>query len=33
MKVLGRSADEAMKHGLNYLEHVGLMAQKDKFPG
>ena len=31
--VLGRSADEAKKHGLKYLERVGLSAQKDKFPG
>ena len=33
MKVLGRSADEAKAHGLKYLERVGLMVQKDKFPG
>ena len=33
MKVLGRSADEAKSHGLKYLERVGLIAQKDKFPG
>ena len=33
MKVLGRSVDEARAHGLKYLERVGLMAQKDKFPG
>jgi glutamate/aspartate transport system ATP-binding protein len=33
MKVLGRSAEEAKVHGLKYLERVGLMAQKDKFPG
>ena len=33
MKVLGRSADEAKTHGLRYLERVGLIAQKDKFPG
>ena len=33
MKVLGRSADEANKHGLKYLERVGLLGQKDKFPG
>jgi glutamate/aspartate transport system ATP-binding protein len=33
MKVLGRSADEANTHGLKYLERVGLLAQKDKFPG
>jgi len=33
MKVLGRSTDEAKTHGLKYLERVGLMAQKDQFPG
>jgi glutamate/aspartate transport system ATP-binding protein len=33
MKVLGRSSDEAKAHGLKYLERVGLIAQKDKFPG
>ena len=33
MKVLGRSLDEANAHGLQYLERVGLLAQKDKFPG
>lgn len=33
MKVLGRSVDDAKTHGLKYLERVGLMAQKDKFPG
>lgn len=33
MKVLGRSMDEAKVHGLQYLERVGLLAQKDKFPG
>lgn len=33
MRVLGRSADEANAHGLKYLERVGLLAQKDKFPG
>ncbi|QWD72539.1 amino acid ABC transporter ATP-binding protein [Polynucleobacter sp. UB-Raua-W9] len=33
MKVLGRSNDEAKKQGFRYLERVGLMAQKDKFPG
>jgi glutamate/aspartate transport system ATP-binding protein len=33
MKVLGRSVDESKTHGLKYLERVGLMAQKDKFPG
>lgn len=33
MKVLGRSANDAKAHGLRYLERVGLIAQKDKFPG
>ena len=33
MKVLGRNAVEAKTHGLKYLERVGLMAHKDKFPG
>ena len=33
IKVLGRSAEEAKSHGLKYLERVGLIAQKDKFPG
>ncbi|MFP5404875.1 MAG: amino acid ABC transporter ATP-binding protein [Gammaproteobacteria bacterium] len=33
IKVLGRSRDEANKHGLKYLDRVGLMAHKDKFPG
>ncbi len=33
MKVLGRSADQAKVHGLQYLERVGLIEQKDKFPG
>jgi glutamate/aspartate transport system ATP-binding protein len=33
IKVLGRSPDHALQHGLKYLERVGLMAQKDKFPG
>ena len=33
IKVLGRSPDHAVQHGLKYLERVGLMAQKDKFPG
>jgi len=33
VKVLGRGKDEAMKQGLKYLERVGLMAHKDKFPG
>ena len=33
MKVLGRKPDEAKTHGLKYLDRVGLMAHKDKFPG
>lgn len=33
MKVLGRSVDEAKAHGFQYLERVGLLAQKEKFPG
>jgi glutamate/aspartate transport system ATP-binding protein len=33
IKVLGRSADEAKAYGLKYLDRVGLIAQKDKFPG
>jgi glutamate/aspartate transport system ATP-binding protein len=33
VKVLGRSSDEAKTHGLKYLERVGLIEQKDKFPG
>lgn len=33
VKVLGRTPDEAKKHGLAYLDRVGLSAHKDKFPG
>ena len=33
VKVLGRSADEALARGLKMLDRVGLMDQKDKFPG
>jgi glutamate/aspartate transport system ATP-binding protein len=33
VKVLKRNPDQALKHGLTYLERVGLIAQKDKFPG
>ena len=33
MKVLGRKPDDAKKHGLKYLDRVGLMLHKDKFPG
>jgi len=32
-KVLGRSAAEARERGLKYLDRVGLIVQKDKFPG
>ena len=33
IKVLNRSLEEAKQHGLKYLERVGLLEQKDKFPG
>jgi glutamate/aspartate transport system ATP-binding protein len=33
IKVLGRSTDDAGKRGLKMLDRVGLIAQKDKFPG
>ncbi len=33
IKVLGRSRDDAMARGLKMLDRVGLIAQKDKFPG
>jgi len=33
IKVLGRSKDEAIVRGLKYLDRVGLIEQKDKFPG
>jgi glutamate/aspartate transport system ATP-binding protein len=33
MKVLGRPREQAVEHGLKYLDRVGLIAQKDKFPG
>ena len=33
IKVLKRSKDEAITHGLKYLDRVGLLAHKDKFPG
>jgi glutamate/aspartate transport system ATP-binding protein len=33
IKVLGRSKDEAKERGLKLLDRVGLIAQKDKFPG
>lgn len=32
-KVLGRSQSDALTQGLKYLDRVGLMAHKDKFPG
>ncbi len=31
--VLGRSKEEAIAQGLTYLDRVGLIAHKDKFPG
>ena len=33
IKVLGRKMDDAKARGLKYLDRVGLMAHKDKFPG
>ncbi len=33
VKVLGRSPDEARERGLKYLDRVGLITHKDKFPG
>jgi glutamate/aspartate transport system ATP-binding protein len=33
VKVLGRSKAEAEQRGMKYLDRVGLIAQKDKFPG
>jgi glutamate/aspartate transport system ATP-binding protein len=33
IKVLGRSPAEATTRGLKYLDRVGLIDQKDKFPG
>jgi glutamate/aspartate transport system ATP-binding protein len=33
VKVLGRKQDEARERGLKLLDRVGLIAQKDKFPG
>ncbi len=33
VKVLGRSVDDSLKRGLKMLDRVGLMVQKDKFPG
>ena len=33
VKVLGRSQEEASTRGLKYLDRVGLISQKDKYPG
>ena len=33
IKVKGRTAADAKTHGLKYLDRVGLMLHKDKFPG
>jgi glutamate/aspartate transport system ATP-binding protein len=33
VKVLKRSKEEAIDKGLKYLDRVGLLAHKDKFPG
>ncbi|MDO9279749.1 MAG: amino acid ABC transporter ATP-binding protein [Polaromonas sp.] len=33
VKVLGRSQSDALAQGMKYLDRVGLMAHKDKFPG
>src|SRR5690348_11166098 len=33
VKVLGRGKTEALERGMKLLDRVGLMAQKDKFPG
>ncbi|MBJ7380003.1 MAG: amino acid ABC transporter ATP-binding protein [Polynucleobacter sp.] len=33
IQVLKRTPEEAKKQGMKYLERVGLMVQKDKFPG
>ena len=33
IKVKGRNAADAKTHGLKYLDRVGLMLHKDKFPG
>jgi glutamate/aspartate transport system ATP-binding protein len=33
VKVLGRRGEEARERGLKLLDRVGLIAQKDKFPG
>ena len=33
LKVLRRTKEKAREYGLKYLERVGLLAHKDKFPG
>jgi glutamate/aspartate transport system ATP-binding protein len=33
VKVLNRKKEEAIERGLKYLDRVGLLSQKDKFPG
>lgn len=33
VKVLKRNPTDALAHGLKYLDRVGLLAHKDKFPG
>jgi len=33
LKVLGRNAEDARERSLKYLDRVGLLAHKDKFPG
>jgi glutamate/aspartate transport system ATP-binding protein len=33
IRVLGRSQSDALTQGMKYLDRVGLMAHKDKFPG
>src|SRR5213075_1802862 len=33
IKVLGRSQDDSLKRGLKMLDRVGLIEQKNKFPG
>ena len=33
IKVLGRNPDDARERGLKMLDRVGLLSQKDKFPG
>lgn len=33
VKVLNRNLDDSKNRGLKYLERVGLLEQKDKFPG